>query len=457
MGKNYRYVPKNLSPEQLKKVEKVKGLIQQMVDSTTTFEDRKKVIYKGIDILFHTIATIEEYEKGERKPKTFEAEEYDIESFGDISSYSPECIDTVISELGFGTKTSDIAQIERDFKLNAGEVVNTKELGRLKQQSLGKNLTKEQLEFMKKTHFVSEFFKEQQKSTDCEENISLLKTNTEQAENYIQSNNNTILSKGQVLINGTPISTIATEYINDLVMKSYEKAMKDSHYAPIVPSENPDMSIVCGLPGLGKSSIFINDLKKQGTLCVDLDDIAISISKRFNVPINDATSNDLYKLANMVHDTVVAQSMMQGYNIAIEKIGYDKKQITEISDNMYDIAGQVSDITGKHLEYNQSLLMAAGSSVASAESNSIRNAEQIFSGSDLRGYHYASLLRNNNCTTYAYMSVLSDERLRSRFSQIRISDRQGCYEGLSLSNGKCLAIENAKKSAKKDGRIYECQ
>ena len=391
-NKGYRYVPKKLSDISMDKVDQVKSLVQQMISSCTTFEDRKKAIYKGVDVLFRYIATTEEYEKSQREPKKFEAEEFDIDSFGDTDTFSPEHIDWILGELGFGATQQKCIEIEQEFlKSNASGMINFADLEKLAKRTLATFLSKDQLEFMKKTQFLSEFFKNQQKSENCEANIQALATTTEIAKGQVEAND-TIETKGEVMIGDTKVSTIASQYIEELVMASYKKAQEDGRYAPIAKSRNQKMGIVCGLPGLGKSSIFINDLKRQGYLCVDLDDIAISISKRFGVPINKATSDNIYSLANMVHDTVVAQSMEKGYNIAIEKIGYDKKQITDITENMESIERQVGAKLGRKSTYKKSLLMAAGSSISSAESNSIRNAEQIFSGSDLRAYHYSELI-----------------------------------------------------------------
>lgn len=456
-NKNLRYVPKKLSASELKKFDEMKKAIQERIDACPNFEERRRVIYAGVDMMFKFLATTEEYERGERPKEKFEAEEFDVETFGDVSSYSVKCIDQVISEVGYGSSTEDYLAIEKDFINEASKVIEFDEIETLAKRTLAVYLTKEQLEFMKKTHFISEYLKEQQKSNDCEKNIENLANATKVAKEMV-AKDGSVETMGQVQINGESVANIATHYIDEMVKKSYKKAMEDMHYAPIAQSNNPSMGIVCGLPGLGKSSIFINDLKKQGYLCVDLDDIAISISKKYGVPINEATSDNIYKLANMVHDSVVAQSMERGYNIAIEKIGYDKKQIVSISENMESISEQVGQKMGRDVNYSQSLLMAAGSSVASAESNSIRNAEQIFSGSDLRGYHYSSLIRNNNCTTYAYMAVLSDEEVRERFSEIRISDRVGCFEGLSMVDGKCVSLnkqhERVKKLGKAENNVY---
>ena len=444
-NKNYRYVPKKLTDHQRQKVEKAKMIVQNMINSATTFEDRKKAIYRGVDVLFRYISTIEEYEKGDRKAKKFEAEEYDVTNFGKNALNSEDCIDRVITEIGYGSKSSDYLEIEREFMKNLGDSINYEDLQKLAIRTIGTRLTKEQLEFMKKTNFLSEFFKEQNKSSNCEENIKELEKVTNEAKAYTKGNGDTAKSKSEVTIKGESVGSIANEYIKEQVTKSYQKAMNDKHYAPIMPAgKDLDMSIVCGLPGLGKSTIYINDLKKRGYLCVDLDDIAISLSRKFNVPINDATSGNLYSLAYMIHDSVVAQSMTYGYNIAIEKIGYTKQVIGSISDDMKKINQEVNLLTGKNMEYGQSLLMAAGSSISSAESNSIRNAEQIFSGSDLRAYHYADLIRNNNCTTYAYLAVLSDKAMRERFKEVRISDRFGAYEGLCI-NGENMNLKLIKK------------
>lgn len=450
----YRYVPKELSKEQSDKVEYIKDLIQDMLKTCTSFEDRKKVIYKGVDTLFKYIATTEQYQKTQREPKKFEAEEYDVENFGNISLYSSDCIDQVISEVGFGSRSEDYLKIEKELMQNAGDLIDFNDLEKLSKRTLAVTLDKEKLEFMKKTNFLSEYFKNQQKSHDCDNNIVALDETVKTIKTTLGQSDN-IDEKGQISIGDKTVSQLANEYMNGVIMNSYKKAMNDSYYAPILSSKNPAMSIVCGLPGLGKSSIFINDLKKQGYLCVDLDDIAISLSKRFNVPINESTSGNIYTLANLIHDNVVAQSMERGFNIAIEKIGYDKNQIISISDNMCKIANQVNNKTNNYYEYNQSLLMAAGSSIASAESNSVRNAEQIFDKKDLRAYHYSDLIRNNNCTTYAYLSVLGDEYLRNRFSEIRISDRVGCFEGLSFVQGQCIAKNKSKSKTLVKGRSEE--
>ena len=458
MSTGYRYVPKKLTQHQLDRIEFVKKILTAEINSCKNFEDRKKAIYKGVDVLFNYITTREEYIKEERKAKHFEAEEYDIDSFGDVSLYSEECIDKVIGELGFGATSSDLRAIEKNFMDTSINSINLADLYKLAQRTMSENLDKKQLEFMKKTNFLSEFFKSQQQSENVQQNIDALKNVTQNAKNII-SKNDSIISKGQIAIGDKTVSELAYDYLKQTVSDSYNRALKDSHYAPVMKSDNPDVSIVCGLPGLGKSTIFINDLKKQGYMCVDLDEIAISISKKFGVQIDDKTSSDIYTLANLIHDSVVAQGMANGYNIAVEKIGYDKKQITSISDNLYKIADEVSSATRQYTSYKQSLLMAAGSSVKSAESNAIRNAEQIFSNSDLRAYHYADLIRNNNCTTYAYLDVISDAALRERFAKIKISDRVGCFEGLGMIDGKFVALENEKQKvktlAKPDGYGYE--
>ena len=390
------------------------------------FSAKKRGLEEGVNRLFNLIAQKEFY-----NPSNGTCDDYDVDLMNDVSEWSKSKIDQKVAARGYGITTSDKRRIlEGFYSSSVSKNVISDEMNSLKNMIARDGINENELEFVKKAQFVSRYIQSVHRMYNKNMDFNLLTKNEKKLKeesSYISFNN--IYDLGNYTVNGSSIDSIASEVLQNLIKKSAEKG-PEGH---ILPRKNPSVSFVCGLPGLGKSSVYINDLKRQGVCCLDLDEMALDVARRYNVLLNDSNQSEIYKIASAIHDCALRKAINNNLDVAIERIGYNKEQIMSLSGNMDKIISAVREKTGRNVNYSYDLLMVAGTSVNSTINNSIRNAEQIFEGEEIRGYSYDQLLLNNDCTIFSYLDCLQNENVRKKFNNIKLGERGKSYESLSVT------------------------
>ena len=463
-----RYEPKNnLTPEEVSECMATINTIEQaMSEKGIAFSEKKELIRLGIDKLFSIMSEIKEYTPQEPDlTKKFESPgtEFDIETFDNIESFSSQNIDRVIQDTGYGTTTSAGREIYEKLVNNPQSIsnmgLNISDIQRLVDSTMkGEHtLTPEKLTFMKKTKFINNMLMR----PELAKQLGRLVLDNPNGEKEILSCYDAAKSSinsqdyESIVIGSRTVGEIAREQIEKKVAESLIRVNEGK--LPIIRNPNPSVSIVCGLPGSGKSSVFVDDLTNRGYMTVDLDEIAIDICRTFGVEMTDAVIKSVYGLAGAISSSIITQSMARGYDICVEKIGQSSRLIDGIVKNLESLEAKTSIETGTNIKYRKSLLMTACGSIDSAENNSIRNAEQIFRGEFLRTYDYTDLIFNNNCTTYSYIDLLGKPELISKFDNVTIKSRKISFDGISLYKGTSLAkiqqsIASGENLTNKDGK-----
>ena len=282
---SYKYAYRELDSKTYEKTGEIIDRIKNNISVENIgydFTRKKDELKKGIDELFDLIAKKEEY--------IGEDDEFDVENIQNNDEWSIEKIEERIRERGFGIDREKMKEILSNFrKSDIFQQVNSSEMEDIKTMTRTRNVSKEQIYFMRKVKFVSTFINERYRMY----NSSVDKTSFKEKEDLLAQSAQRlpegIYDLDSFDVNGESLGEIATNLLREQNKKSEEGP--DS--GRISPRENPVISLVCGLPGLGKSSVYINKLKQGGACCFDLDEIALDVAKRYGVILNKKTSNNI--------------------------------------------------------------------------------------------------------------------------------------------------------------------
>jgi len=432
----YSYIKDEKFPESIEiMVQQFKQRYNDLCSQHLDYSVIEKELHEVVDQLFSAIAVCEESSQS----NGLEVETMGTASDSYYTEYSQEGLDQKNAEKfivsGYGSTKEARESAIQSFYENAGaNGFDTRQAEEIIQKT-AKDMAPNEIGFVKKVDLIVKYFRSFEKIENIDEaSINQVKTTVQ----TIKDAKNGISSLYNIEIAGLTIEEIAEQYINDIVNKEGSKVK------PVNSSIPPDFALVCGLPGSGKSSVYVSDRLNQGYLPVDLDNLVTDyLMPTYNLPLNNSIKNDFYTIANAISSVVQKKAVERNYNVLLEKIGYTKGQINSIVDSFTRITEEVSSEQGKEIKYDHSLLMTACGSATSTYNNSKRFMEQLLRGKTLRGYDYTDLLMNNNCTTYAYLDVISDPESRKKFETIQIGDRQNSnYAGLSMTGGMTLAQIN---------------
>ena len=407
----HKIVPKDLSEIDVSKLQNfIKVTKTALKLNGGNFKEERRISGIAINYMYKMLAKEVEYTPIVDKNGNEVYDELDL-GYLTKDAFDKEGIDREIEKRGFGFKSADKDKIVHGEKTH----ISQSDVDAIIDKTESNEMTSWDLMFSQKVSLVSKFIQkfQQQEIVNYQENVKKLDEIVKQG-NY---------------------ESIVNEMANKQLSNYYE-SMKakgidnvDEYYRQ--SKYGPEVAIVCGMPALGKSSVFINNLKKQGYFSIDLDDIAVDIAKKFDVTIDSSTSGNIYKIANDVYNNLLQTAMSKNYNISVEKIGWTKGQIEGFANDIDKIANSIPSSIDK--QYGKKLLMAYGVAKDSMFNNAIRTSSQVFNGETIRGYSYKDLILSNNSPTYAYLEVLKDSDLCARFSQIKLADRTQVYDGLSIN------------------------
>lgn len=233
------------------------------------------------------------------------------------------------------------------------------------------------------------------------------------------------------------IQSFSKEFLQKTIEKTEQEI--DQRLLKNTLNNNRSIAAIIGVPGSGKST-FINKLKREGYISIDLDEIAVEIAKRNGIEVS-ACEGQIYREAGRVADAMAKEAMQQGYNIAVEKIGHSKEEIYQFTEKYVKMAEESG------LSPSASLLLAHVPKETSTIRAAGRTMEQIEEGKPLRYYQDSEVYAKDNTSVYSYLDVLEDhlKGKKSVFSKLEMR----IQDGLQAEDGnlKSLSYNETKREA----------
>jgi len=446
--KSTRYELKtNFSQEEVELFNKVReDAKSKLSQAKFKLSDKQQISLNLINQLFDILAEQKEYMR-ELAPSLdgkFEHEDsiYDCELMDNVEAYSAKNVDRVLRG-----KMHSIT--EDKAKLILGRFQNPTFISQMGDmsvsvakllQSSSQVLTPEMLVFIKKTQFVSDALSKPEIAKVFgieavgEKDLDALKQ-----QEKIDAEKLAGLEKDEVVLardgdKDLTVADIAKQFIDGKVEQS--KMGKDGAKT-IEGCKQPEVALLCGKSELNSKSVYSAQLQQRGYLNIDLDEIAKNIAFQKGIALNNQTSGTIYKMARFVRTSIIEQSMQRGYNISIEGVGSTKESIEAMADKVDEIEGKVypGKEKGKGI-YSKSLKMTASGAVKSANENALNTAEQIADGKMPCNEQFTTLLARKNGPEMAYLDLITDKDVLSRFKQVSItSTGLEKYDELNMING----------------------